>query len=131
MESNVMLAARLEQAIGPLNVGVHEWLRVGDRAIVMALRRKVHDRIVAGDDAIQQLGIADVAHHEFHAALGQARDVLGVAGVGKLVQHSYVHAGMLADHPPHEVGPDEAAATGDDDVSGLEGIGHCGPPYYG
>ena len=48
----------------------------------MGLGGVVHDGVVAGDDAVQQPGVADVAHDELHAVGRQPGDVLGVAGVG-------------------------------------------------
>ena len=72
----------------------------------MALGGVVHDRVVAGDDPIQQPGIADVAHDELHAVGGQPRDVLGVAGVGQLVQDGHVHVRVVVHDVVHEVAAD-------------------------
>ena len=41
--------------------------------------------------------------------------------MGELVQDGDVHPGVVVDHVVHEIGPDEAAATGNDDVGGFEG----------
>ena len=111
-----VLADGLQQAEGALHVGAQERLRVGDGVVVVALGRVVHDGVVARDDAVQQLRIADVAHDEFHSVGGQPRDVLGVAGVGQLVQDGDVHLGVVVHHVVHEVTADEAAAARDDDV---------------
>ena len=105
-----------QQAEGALDVGAQEGLRVGDGVVVVALGGVVDDRVVARDDAVQQPGVADVAHDELHAVRGQPGDVLGVAGVGQLVQDGHVHVGMVVDHVVHEVAADEAAAARDDDV---------------
>ena len=110
----------LQQAEGALHVGAQEGLRVGDGVVVVALGGVVHDGVVARDDPIEQLGIADVAHDELHAVGRQPRDVLGVAGVGQLVQDGDVHVGVVVHHVVHEVAADEAAAARDDDVPGLE-----------
>ena len=110
----------LQQAEGALDVGAQEGLRVGDGVVVVALGGVVHDRVVAGDQLIEQRGVADVAHDELDAVGGQARDVLGVAGVGQLVQDGDVHLGVVVHHVVHEVAADEAAAARDDDVPGLE-----------
>ena len=120
--ADAVLADGLQQAEGALHVGAQERLGVGDGVVVVALGGVVHDRVVAGDDPIEQLGVADVAHDELHAVGGQARDVLGVAGVGQLVQDGHVHAGVVVDHVVHEVAADEAAAARDDDVLGGEGL---------
>ena len=117
----------LQQAEGALDVGAQEGLRVGDGVVVVALGGVVHDHVVAGDEPIQQLGVADVAHHELDAVGGQPGDVLGVAGVGQLVQDGDVHPGAVVDHVVHEVAADEAAAARDDDVVGFKNLRHENP----
>ena len=111
-----IFADGLQKAEGALHVGAQERLRVGDGVVVVALGGVVHDGVVARDDAVQQPGVADVAHDELHAVGGQPGDVLGVAGVGQLVQDGHVHIGVVVDHVVHEVAADEAAAARDDDV---------------
>ena len=117
-----VFAHGLQQAEGALDVGAKEGLRVGDGVVVVALGRVVHDRVVARHDAVQQPGVADVAHDELHAVGGQPGDVLGVAGVGQLVQDGDVDARVVVDHVVHEVAADEAAAARDDDVLRGEGL---------
>ena len=118
--ADAVLADGLQQAEGALHVGAQEGLRVGDGVVVVALGGVVHDGVVARDDAVQQRGVADVAHDELNAVRGQPGDVLGVAGVGQLVQDGHVHLGVVVHHVVHEVAADEAAAARDDDVPGLE-----------
>ena len=118
--ADAVLADGLQEAEGALDVGAQEGLGVGDGVVVVALCGVVHDGVVARDDPVQQLGVADVAHDELHAVGGQARDVLGVAGVGQLVQDGHVHPGVVVDHVVHEVAADEAAAARDDDILRLE-----------
>ena len=118
--ADAVLADGLQQAEGALHVGAQEGLRVGDGVVVVALGGVVHDGVVARDDAVQQRGVADVAHDELHAVGGQPGDVLGVAGVGQLVQDGDVHPGVVVHDVVHEVAADEAAAARDDDVPGLE-----------
>ena len=115
-----VLADGLQQAEGALHVGAQERLGVGDGVVVVALCGVVHDRVVAGDQLVEQSGVADVAHDELHAVRRQARDVLGVAGVGQLVQDGDVDARVVVHDVVHEVAADEAAAARDDDVLGLE-----------
>ena len=116
----------LQQAEGSLHVGAQERLRVGDGVVVVALGRVVHDRVVARDDAVQKLGVADVTDDELDPVLGQPRDVLGVAGVGQLVQDGDMDARVVVHDVVHEVAADEAAAARDDDVLGFEDLGHEG-----
>ena len=117
----------LQQAEGALHVGAQEGLRVGDGVVVVALGGVVHDGVVARDEPVQQPGVADVAHDELHAVGGQPRDVLGVAGVGQLVQDGDVHVGVVVHDVVHEVAADEAAAARDDDVFGFKDLRHENP----
>ena len=116
----------LQQAEGALDVGAQEGLRVRDGVVVVALGGVVHDRVVARYQPVQKLGVADVAHDELHAVGGQPGDVLGVAGVGQLVQDGDVDARVVVDHVVHEVAADEAAAARDDDVLRFEDLRHEG-----
>ena len=125
--ADAVLTDGLQKAEGALHVGAQERLGVGDGVVVVALGGVVDDRVVAGDDPIQQPGIADVAHDELHAVGGQPGDVLGVAGVGQLVQDGDVHVGMVVHHVVHEVAADEAAAARDDDVLGFKDLRHENP----
>ena len=118
--ADAVFADGLQQAEGALHVGAQERLRVGDGVVVVALGGVVHDGVVARDDAVQQPGVADVAHDELHAVRGQPGDVLGVAGVGQLVQDGDVDARVVVHDVVHEVAADEAAAARDDDVLRLE-----------
>ena len=79
-----------------LDVGAQERLRVGDGVVVVELGRVVHDRVVARHQLIEQGGVADIAHDELDAARRQPGDVLGVAGVGQLVQDGDVDVGWLS-----------------------------------
>ena len=114
--ADAVLADGLQQAEGALDVGAQEGLRVGDGVVVVALGGVVHDRVVARHDLIEQRGVADVAHDELHAVGGQPGDVLGVAGVGQLVQDGDMYARVVVHHVVHEIAADEAAAARDDDV---------------
>ena len=125
--ADAVLADGLQKAEGALHVGAQERLGVGDGVVVVALGGVVHDRVVARDDAVQQLCVADVADDELHAVRRQARDVLGVAGVGQLVKDGHVHAGMVVHDVVHEVAADEAAAARDDDVLRFEKPRHKNP----
>ena len=93
--------------------------RVGDGVVVVRLGGVVHNGVVPRDDALQEPRVADVAHDELHARGVQPRDVLGVARVGELVEHRDVDLRVLARHPAHEVRPDEAAPSGDDDEHAI------------
>ena len=114
--ADAVLADGLEQAEGALDVGAQERLGVGDGVVVVGLGGVVHDRVVARYQLVEKRGVADVAHDELHAVGGQPGDVLGVAGVGQLVQDGDVDARVVVHDIVHEVAADEAAAARDDDV---------------
>ena len=114
--ADAILADGLQKAEGALDVGAQERLRVGDGVVVVALGGVVHDGVVARDNPIEQSGVADVAHDEPHAVGGQTGDVLGVAGVGQLVQDGDMDARVVVHDVVHKVAADEAAAARDDDV---------------
>ena len=117
-------AAGLDERVGALDVGLEERARVGDGVVVVGLGGVVDHGVGLGHEAIDQVGVADVAHDELDAVGGQAGDVLGVAGVGQLVEHGHVDAGVLVHDVVDEVGTDEAATAGDDDALRLEDVGH-------
>ena len=125
--ADAVLADGLQQAEGSLHVGAQERLGVGDGVVVVALCGVVHDGVVAGDQLIEQGGVADVAHDELHAVGGQPGDVLGVAGVGQLVQDGHVDPRVVVHDVVHEVAADEAAAARDDDVLGFKDLRHENP----
>ena len=125
--ADAVLADGLQEAEGALDVGAQEGLRVGDGVVVVALGGVVHDRVVARDDPVEQLGVADVAHDKLHAVGGQPRDVLGVAGVGQLVQDGHVDARVVLHDVVHEVAADEAATARDDDVLRFKNLRHENP----
>ena len=125
--ADAVLADGLQKSEGALDVGAQERLGVRDGVVVVALCGVVHDGVVARYQPVQQLRVADVAHDELHAVGGQPGDVLGVAGVGQLVQDGDVHPGVVVDHVVHEVAADEAAAARDDDVVGFKNLRHENP----
>ena len=125
--ADAVLADGLQEAEGALDVGAQEGLRVRDGVVVVALCGVVHDGVVARDDPVQQLRVADVAHDELHAVRGQPGDVLGVAGVGQLVQDGHVDPRVVVHDVVHEVAADEAAAARDDDVLGFKDLRHENP----
>lgn len=122
--ADAVLPHCLQQAEGALDVGAQEGLGVGDGVVVVGLCGIVHDGVVARHQLIEQLGVADVAHDELHAIGGQPGDVLGVAGVGQLVQHGHVDARVVVHHVVHEVATDEAAASSDDNVLRFKLLRH-------
>ena len=127
--ADAVLADGLQQAESALHVGAQERLGVGDGVVVVALCGVVHDGVVARDDPVQQLRVADVAHDELHAVRGQPGDVLGVAGVGQLVQDGHVDARVVVHDVVHEVAADEAAAARNDDVLRFKDLRHETPHY--
>ena len=122
VEAHVVLARGLQQAKRAVHVGAHERLRVGDGVVVVGLGGEVHDGVHAGDDLLQQRLVADVAVDEGHALLGDAGEVVQVAGIGERVQHDDVHVRLVVHHPVDEVASDEPGSAGDDDALRFEDL---------
>ena len=120
--ADAVFADGLQQAEGALHVGAQEGFWFGDGVVIVALGGVVHDGVVARDQPVQQPGVADVAHDELNAVRGQPGDILGVAGVGQLVQDGDVDARVIVHDIVHEVAADEAAAARDDDIFRGEGL---------
>ena len=125
--AHTVLAAGLDERVGALHVGAQEGLRFGDGVVVVGLGGVVDHGVGLGHEAVDERGIADVAHDELDAVRGEPRDVLAVARVGELVENRHVHAGAVVHDVVHEVASDEAAAARDDDALGLEDIRHISP----
>ncbi len=105
---------RFEQAEGADDVGLNELARAMDGAVHMAFCGEVDHRarLVLGQQAADQGGIADVALHQLMTSIAlQAGQSLGVTRVGELVE---VDDGLIAGGQPveHEVGANKTCAAG-------------------
>ena len=130
--AHVVLAGRLQQAERALHVGLQERLRVRDRVVVVRLGRVVHDRVMARNDPVEQLGVADVAVHELHTIAQDRTDVLQVARIRQRVQNRDVHVRMVVVHVMHEIRTNETTTTGHNDVMGSKHfISHALISYKG
>ena len=86
----------------------------------MRLGRVVHDGVMARNDLVEQLGVADVAVHELHTVAQNAPDVLQVARIRQRVQNRDMHVRMVVVHVMDEIRTDETTATGHNDVMGSK-----------
>ena len=94
----------------------------------MALGGKVDDGIMPGDNALEQLNVTDITHHEPYPVLGKTGEALGVACIGELVEHCQAHAGMTLDDMADEVAAYKATAARDNDIRRIKRAGHGKPP---
>ena len=101
--AHVVLAGRLQEAERALHVGLQERLRVRDRVVVVGFRGVVHDGVMARNDLVEQLGVADVAVHELHTIAQDRTDVLQVARIRQRIQHRHMHIRMMVIHVMHEI----------------------------
>ena len=81
----------------------------------MRLGGEVDDRVVVGDQLVDERGVRDVADDQLDPVLGQPVEGLAAGGVGQLVEHGHRQVGVVHD-VVHEVGADEAGATGHEKV---------------
>jgi len=111
------LLRRLQQAVRADDIGSHEGIRAGDRAVDVAFRREVDDRVdlVIGNDRRDQIGIADIAFDEEHVV--QPVEVVLVACIGQQVEDDDLVLGCDLAAIMDEVGANEARAAGDNQIS--------------
>lgn len=79
----------------------------------------MHDGVAAGHNAFQQRRIADIADDKFDLRLRQPVDVRRIARIRQLVKHGDAHVRMIARHVPHEIGADEPASAGYQNIARL------------
>ena len=117
------LAGGVQQGEGAHHVGLDEGRGARDAVVHVALGGKVHQLAhpVPVQQVDHQLPVLDVALHQLDAL--QARNLLGIRGVGELVQDQDVVIGVGAVPPMDEVRADEPGAAGDED-----GFRHGGTP---
>ncbi len=120
MEAQMIPARDLQQPIRALHIGGDKGLRIRDRIVVMRFRGKMHDGVMPRREAVQQIGVADIAMRQAHAIRRQPGYIRRIARIGQRIQHRHPHAGMLAHHMAHEIRPDEPASAGHDDVARIE-----------
>ena len=110
-----------QQAVGAVDVGLDERRRLQQRAVDVALGGEVDDGVDLVDQLPDELGVADVALHEA-VALAQrpafdVEQVVGVAGVGQLVEVDDLVVVVLRQEVADEVAADEARAARDEYLS--------------
>ena len=76
------------------------------------------------NNSLQKLSIADIANYKLNSIGRKTSDILTIAGIGELIEHSHVHLWMLAYDIMHKIATDKAAATSNDDILGLENLSH-------
>ena len=87
---------------------------IQDRAVDVGLGREVDDGVHLARQPVDQLPVADVASHEAIPRLSlELGQVLGVAGIGQLVEDRDLDLWSLLAQQTHEIGADEAGAPGD------------------
>src|SRR5262245_26841081 len=108
----------LEQDIGPNNIGVDEFGGSVDRAVDVALRCQVHDRvgIKAGKNIAHGGTIADVDTAEVVARMALYRSQRReIAGIGQLVEDEHLMTRVI-DEMPDDGRSDEPCAARNDDL---------------
>ena len=119
MEAHLVATHGLQQGEGTHQVGLNEGRGVEEGVVVMRLCGEVHDRVGAGDNAVNEVGVRDVALDD-----GQASGKLGghigqggtVARVGELVQDDDVDVRMVLQQRVNEIRSNEAGTAGHNDL---------------
>ena len=119
MEAHLVAAHGLQQGEGAHQVGLDEGRGVEEGVVVVRLGGEVHDRVGAGDDAVHEVGVGDVALDDAQASgkLGGNISQGGtVARVGELVQDDDVDVRMVLQQRVNEIRSDEAGTAGHNDL---------------
>ena len=109
--------AGIQERGGSHHIGPHKGLRIGDGAVHMALRRKVHDniRLLFLKQIKDKLPVCDVAPDKLIIRLSlQRRHRLQVARVGQKIQIDELILRIFIHHIVHEVAADKSGAAGYD-----------------
>ena len=110
-------AGRLQQDEGAVHVRLDEAARIVEGPVHVCLRREVDHVRAAGEDALDDQGIRDVALDEGEAAMSlEVGQVLAASGVGQLVEDDDLPVRARPRDVVHEVGSDEPRAAGDEDA---------------
>ena len=103
------------RAHAPEDVGADEGLGIHDGAVDVRLGGEVDDGVGGvGDGVAHGLSVGDVGADELVSLVGDAIEVLEVAGVGQEVDIDDADVGALVEDDADETGADEAGASRDD-----------------
>src|SRR5262249_50591597 len=114
---DLQLLHRLEQREHAEDVGPKKRVGLHQRAVDVRLGRKVQDRVDASHHVTYDLRVAHVALHEHVTRIArEVGQVCRVPGVGQLVEIDDAVVGMRREDVPDEIGADEPAAAGDQEL---------------
>ena len=121
-----VIARALQQRQGADHIGLHERCGAVDRAIDVAFRCEIHDRIrtMLGEHLRDESAIADIALHEHMVGIAvQHRQGVEIARIGQRIEIDDAHAARNG--VEHKITADE---TG---TAGYEPCRHLGTPVGG
>ena len=124
-----MPAARTASSTGcvPIRFDLQERARLVDRTVDVRFGGRVDHRVDAADHLAHEIDVVDVAEHEGEPRIGVVLlEVRARPADRQTVEHGHACA-RLGEQRIHQVGTDEAGATGDEDVVG----GHRRPADAG
>jgi len=103
----------LQHGHGAENVGVHEVISAGKRAIHMGLGCEVHYGVAGRDEFADQRLVADITVHEGEPLQRpKVAEVRRVPCIGELVKDHDLPIRAVRCKQPSEVGPDKPGPTG-------------------
>ena len=117
MQPHPVPAYRFQDDERPDHVGLQERRRIGQRVIHMGFGREVHHRVRLGDQLGNEVRVGDVALHQPDLVLDGSQR-FAAARVGHGVQNRHRVVRVVAHGGVHEIGADEAGATGDQQPHG-------------
>ena len=119
MEADLVAAHGLQQGESAHQVGLDEGRGVQEGVVVMRLRGEVHDRIGTSHNAVDEVGVRNVALDD-----GQAGGELGghvsegraVARVSELIQDDDIDVRVVLQQRVNEIRSDESGTAGHNDL---------------
>ena len=119
MEADLVATHSLQQGESAHQVGLDEGRGVQEGVVVMRLRGEVHDCIGTSHNAVNEVGVRNVALDDGQASgklgghVGQGRTV---AGIGELVQDDDVDVRVVLQQRVNEIRSNEAGTAGHNDL---------------
>ena len=130
MKANIECTGRLKEHIRALNVRRNKRRWVGDRIVIVRLGSIVNDGIMARNQSLEKIRIANVSHDKLNPIFRQPGNAIEVRSVGKLIQNGDVHIGHVVHDKTDEGRPAKTATTRHKNIFIWRRHTHRHPPSY-
>ena len=111
VEAYIERTGSLKERIRAINIRRYKRRWVGNRIVIVRLGSVVDDGIMARNQSLEKLRIANVPHDKLNPIFRQPDDAIEICSVGKLIQNSNVHIGSAVHDKTDEGGSTKTATT--------------------